>query len=261
MSVDPLSIGRLMNSQLSNNQRQEIAAEEFEGYLVEMLVREMRKTIPEGMFSSPAMETFTGLLDQTLAKELAQSGRLGLADSMLKDLMSNRGSEMVDQMQEARLHGLEQHTSFPSIRKIKSHLDHIAHEHEHAAQPVAGRLTSKYGMRLHPISKDWTMHDAIDIAAPKGTAIKNVLEGKVVFAGDRGGYGQTIVVEHADGRSSLFAHCSELSVKVGDVVQVGDKLGEVGNTGNSTGNHLHFELRENGKTIDPLSVFDWHFEE
>ena len=260
MSVDPLSIGRLMNNQLSHQQKEEIAAEEFEGYLVEMLIREMRKTIPEGILSSPAMETFTGLLDQTLAKELAQSGRLGLADGMLKDLMANRGAEMVEQMEAARLHDIPQDGSFPSIRKIKSHLEHGAHQLQ-VAPPVAGRLTSKFGMRLHPISHNWTMHDAIDIAAQKGTAIQNVMEGKVIFAGDRGGYGKTIIVEHADGRSSLYAHCSEITVKKGDKVQVGDKLGEVGSTGMSTGNHLHFEFRDNGSTVDPLSIFNWTFEE
>ena len=116
-------------------------------------------------------------------------------------------------------------------------------------------------MRMHPIYDEWRSHDGIDIAAAKGTEIQAVLDGVVKFSGNRSGYGKTVIVEHSDGRESLYAHCDQLFVNVGDELRAGDKIGEVGSTGVSTGNHLHFELRDNGTPVDPLQVFPWLFEE
>ena len=85
-AVDPLAIGRIMNANLGDTQRQEIASEEFESYLIGMLIKEMRKTIPEGMFSSSAMDTFTEMMDQALANNWLKMVLLGFAEAMLKDV-------------------------------------------------------------------------------------------------------------------------------------------------------------------------------
>ncbi len=253
MSIDPLAIGRIMSSDLGDTERQQIASEEFESYLIGMMIKEMRKTIPEGMFSSPAMETFTDMMDEVLAKELAETGAFGFADSLFNKVNAEKSGEI-----KAGIRQLSGGSS-PLLKDVfsPSTLDH----ERHALQPVMGRLSSKFGMRLHPIFDEWRSHDGIDIAAAKGTEIQAVLDGVVKTAGNRSGYGKTVIVEHADGRESLYAHCDQLFVNPGDQLRAGDKIGEVGSTGVSTGNHLHFELRENGTAIDPLGVFPWLFTE
>ena len=267
-AVDPLAIGRIMNSNLGDTQRQEIASEEFESYLIGMLIKEMRKTIPEGMFSSSAMDTFTEMMDQALAQQLAENGSLGFAEAMLSGVNGEAdNSSLVKSGFESGIRQFRGSVA-PILKDVHHH--HVAphshlHAHAHgdnasAIQPVLGRLTSKFGMRLHPIHKEWRSHDGIDIAAPKGTDIQNVMDGKVVFAGIKGGYGKTVIVEHESGRESIYAHCDQIFVQAGDVLKAGEKIAEVGTTGLSTGNHLHFEMRENGKPIDPLAHFPWLFE-
>ena len=125
-----------------------------------------------------------------------------------------------------------------------------------------GSMTSPYGYRIHPITKTREMHTGIDIAKPEGTPIRGGIGGTVVFAGDNGGYGNTVIIEFIDvetgiGYRVLYAHMHEINVAVGDVLTVGHIIGTVGSTGASTGNHLHMEVRinENGgawRTINPL---------
>lgn len=261
-SVDPLAIGRIMNSNLADSQRQEIASEEFESYLIGMLIKEMRKTIPEGMFSSQAMDTFTEMMDQALAKQLAEEGSFGFAEAMLRGV-HGKDDGVSSTAKDGFQAGIREFRTAvgPLMKDVHSHITSHNHNHdEHVLQPVFGRLTSKFGMRLHPIAKEWRSHDGIDIAAPKGTDIQNVMDGKVVFAGVKGGYGKTVIVEHANGRESVYAHCDQVFVQAGDDLKAGDKIAEVGSTGVSTGNHLHFEIRENGKSVDPLAHFPWLFE-
>jgi len=106
-------------------------------------------------------------------------------------------------------------------------------------------ITSLFGWRIHPISGDQRMHTGTDIAAPLGTPVIAALTGKVLLADFLGGYGIAIALEHGQGsQQTLYAHLSELFVKPGQVVEKGTVIGRVGTTGNSTGPHLHFELRQ-----------------
>lgn len=115
-------------------------------------------------------------------------------------------------------------------------------------------IGSGFGMRVHPISGVERFHSGVDIGAPTGTAVKSLAQGVVTFAGDRGGYGNLVVVDHGNGYESRYAHQSELGVETGDTVAPGQMLGLVGSTGQSTGPHLHFELRLNGDAIDPTEL-------
>ncbi len=114
--------------------------------------------------------------------------------------------------------------------------------------PVDGDVTSDFGPR------SGRMHRGIDIAAPTGTPIRAAQEGVVSFAGWKGGYGHTLEIRHGRGRTTRFAHQSELLVTEGQRVREGQLIGRVGSTGSSTGPHLHFEVHESGSERDPLDL-------
>lgn len=129
--------------------------------------------------------------------------------------------------------------------------DEIAYVLGFATQnPVDGLKTSAFGMRTHPISGKESFHYGLDIGAPEGTPILAFADGTVRETGFST-YGNYIVLDHADGFSTLYAHCSKLLAQEGDRVAAGDRIAEVGATGNATGNHLHLEVWRAGKALDP----------
>lgn len=118
--------------------------------------------------------------------------------------------------------------------------------------PVMGpRLSSGYGMRVHPIKRYSRKHQGVDLAAPLGSPIRAVSKGVVVFADPYAGYGKLIVIRHGSRVTTHYAHCDSIKVKIGQKISAGDIIGTVGNTGHSTGPHLHFEMRVDGTSIDP----------
>lgn len=123
--------------------------------------------------------------------------------------------------------------------------------------PLPGQyyLTSKQGYRIHPITGRPNSHTGTDVSAPGGTPIEAVKGGVVTISEKGSSYGNYVVLSHGDGTSSLYAHMSSRAVSVGQVVKQGAVLGYVGSTGNSTGNHLHLEIRVNGSRIDPVTCF------
>lgn len=115
-----------------------------------------------------------------------------------------------------------------------------------------GRVTSDYGMRIHPISGKYKMHTGIDFGGnPAGTPVLASADGIVITAGWLSGYGYTVIIDHGNKISTLYAHNSKLYVKAGEEVQRGQKIAAVGSTGNSTGPHIHFEVRVDGEHTDP----------
>lgn len=112
--------------------------------------------------------------------------------------------------------------------------------------PVEGTITSKYGQR------DSGWHDGLDLSVPVGKNVVAAASGTVTKSGWGTGYGYMVIIKHADGYETLYAHNSKLMVKVGDAVKTGQVVALSGNTGRSTGPHLHFEVRIHGKTVDPL---------
>ena len=123
------------------------------------------------------------------------------------------------------------------------------------AWPVPGytRITSKYGMRTHPITGVYKLHTGVDIGAPMGANFVAANDGIVVKAGYNGAYGNMVIIDHGGGIQTLYAHGSEITVNVGDTVKRGETVVlKVGSTGYSTGAHAHFEVRINGVTTDPL---------
>lgn len=209
------------------------AGQAFEGYMVEMMVREMRKTIPEGLFSGNAMEMFSGMLDQEIAKRIGESGGLGMGNLIARQV----------------LHGEEA----PAAR-MPSRPARRGGTLRGSRLPVAGRISSRFGKRTDPIHRHTRQHNGLDIAAPTGTDIRPVRGGRVVFAGERGGLGNAVIIDHGDGWRSIYGHCDRLNVTEGQRVGPDDLIGAVGSTGRSTGPHLHLEIHRDGEAIDPAEA-------
>jgi murein DD-endopeptidase MepM/ murein hydrolase activator NlpD len=117
--------------------------------------------------------------------------------------------------------------------------------------PTRGWVTSDFGVRLDPYTAERRMHQGLDIATPHGQPVFSPSDGTVVFVGTEGGYGKVLVVDHGYGVKTRYGHLSEIFVHVGDRVRRGDKVAAVGNTGRSTGPHLHYEVRVNGIPENP----------
>ena len=118
--------------------------------------------------------------------------------------------------------------------------------------PVSGEITSPYGYRVHPIWGTTIYHSGIDIGVDEGTPVHAADGGVVVWSGWMGGYGYAVVIDHGNGLSTLYGHNSELAVDEGQSVAKGQVISYAGSTGNSTGPHVHFEVRVNGDPVDPM---------
>ncbi|MEM1216385.1 MAG: peptidoglycan DD-metalloendopeptidase family protein, partial [Bacteroidota bacterium] len=112
---------------------------------------------------------------------------------------------------------------------------------------------SGFGPRLHPVFKVMKMHNGIDFTAATGTPIVATGNGRVKRTGRAGGYGKLVVIDHGYGYETYYAHMSKIDVRVGQKVERGEQIGRVGNTGTSTGPHCHYEVRKNGKPLDPIN--------
>ncbi len=119
-------------------------------------------------------------------------------------------------------------------------------------RPSSGRITSKFGMRFHPILKRSRLHAGIDFGAPSGSPIWAAQSGTVIAAQRMRGYGNVVIVDHGGGITTTYAHCSRFFVGRGAKVSRGQRIASVGATGLATGPHLHFEVRVNGKAVDPM---------
>ena len=123
--------------------------------------------------------------------------------------------------------------------------------------PKYTRISSPFGYRIHPITGVYSLHKGTDMVSAKNTPILAANSGKVSKAYNyvNGGYGKYLIIDHGGGYVTLYAHCNEVLVKKGDVVTKGQQIAKVGTTGNSTGYHLHFEIRINNTAVDPMDYF------
>lgn len=125
-------------------------------------------------------------------------------------------------------------------------------EEEALIAPAKGKMTSKYGYRENPVTKKYSFHKGIDIAAPKGTKVVASARGTVVTSQYmNNGYGNCVVIEHANSVKTLYAHLEKRLVKAGDIVQQGQQIGTVGATGRATGPHLHYEVYKGKQPVNP----------
>lgn len=122
--------------------------------------------------------------------------------------------------------------------------------------PVRGTITSNFGFRIDPIDGKRRHHNGIDIAVPEGTEIRPVTNGRVIYSGYSKGYGNCVVIEHEDGVQTLYAHNTKNLVKTGELVTSETVIALSGSTGRTTGPHLHFEIRKNGKPVNPHALLN-----
>jgi murein DD-endopeptidase MepM/ murein hydrolase activator NlpD len=118
--------------------------------------------------------------------------------------------------------------------------------------PVTGRVTSAFGPRRSPSGRGSRIHPGMDIAAPRGSRVEAAAAGRVTFAGGSSGYGRMVVVDHGGDLKTVYAHLSTVFTQQGQWVRRGDLIGTVGTTGNTTGPHLHYEVRFRGEAVDPM---------
>ena len=133
--------------------------------------------------------------------------------------------------------------------------DGVSLRRAYLASPLAfSRVTSGFKMRFHPILQTWRAHLGVDYAAPTGTPVRSVGQGVVDVAGSQGGFGNVVMVKHANGHTTVYAHLSKINVRKGQSVAQGQTVGLVGSTGWATGPHLHFEFRVKGQHKDPMTM-------
>jgi murein DD-endopeptidase MepM/ murein hydrolase activator NlpD len=231
------------------------AAQEFEAIFIAQMLKVMRETIEESGLTEGGFgkSVYTELFDQELSLNLARNGTLGIANLLEQRLASTADIE-------------GKHN--PGLAPSKSELKEQGGAKEAATKdfgqtseqdygisdmqlPVNGPISSLYGMRRDPFTRQAKFHHGLDLAAPEGMSVVPALQGTVISARYENGYGNTVVVEHAGGIKTRYGHLGSISVKAGDVITSEDILGTVGNTGRSTGPHLHFEVLRNGISVDP----------
>lgn len=172
------------------------------------------------------------------------------ADELELNLVINE--HHTENIEEINTETLEKATSIVEVaaQELKEESEVLAtiNDIKISVLPVSGRITSRYGESSSIRSSN---HTGLDIACVTGTDIKSVADGKVICASYKGSYGNLVKIDHGNGVETWYAHCSKIYVNVGDEIKAGDCISAVGSTGNSTGPHLHFEIRINGKTVNP----------
>lgn len=190
-------------------------------------------------------DTLLETLDVELARHMAKLGGFGAGAELLKHLTRAQGAGPVSA---APVQG-DPTVGRPSVAAPTAPL-----ESPRAGGPkvLVDRVTSEYGWRQDPLDGAPRFHKGLDLAAAYGDTVHTVAPGRVVFEGVQKGYGQTVVIEHADGARSRYAHLSSAAVQVGELVTEGQVIARAGKSGRATGTHVHFEVTSSsGQPLDP----------
>lgn len=209
----------------------------FEELVLRQLIGAMRKTIPDSgtLEGGAARSTLDGVFEERLSQALAGGKGIGLADALLRQFERVTGEA-------ARSPDGDLATSGSGKARSSA---------SRAVAPVAGRVTSAFGPRPDPWTGETETHRGVDLAAPVGTPVVAMLDGEVQDVGWQGNAGQVVVVQHANGVVSRYAHLARAAVVPGESVAAGGVIGAVGTTGRVTGPHLHLAVEKDGQPVDP----------
>jgi murein DD-endopeptidase MepM/ murein hydrolase activator NlpD len=200
------------------------AAKAFEAMFIKMLLDAMPEPEDDAVSGGFGGGVWRDMLHQKYAEEAAKQQGFGIAEAITRQ-MGNRGKTLVQPLS-------------PLVGEAKQ--------------------SSGFGLRMHPITGKHQHHAGVDFAAAVGTPVRSVLDAEVLYAAPKGSYGNLVELRHLDGSITRYAHLDSIDVEVGQKLKRGDLLGSVGSTGQSTGPHLHFELRRGGKAVDPESLLHGH---
>jgi murein DD-endopeptidase MepM/ murein hydrolase activator NlpD len=237
-------------------------ATQFESLLMSQMMKELKMGLG-GEDDDPDKGSDIGPLGDVMTSQLgialSRSGGLGIADFMVgalaKQLPTATAGTSADASADAQMAEV---TSAPADSLVPTT----------AATPAAtttapvtatsngARVSSQFGWRSDPIDGQTKFHKGMDVAVAQGSTVYAPADGKVVSVGQQTGYGLTVVVQHGNGVETRYAHLSAAEVRPGDTVQAGEPIALSGNTGRSTGAHLHFELLSNGQAVDPSGWVD-----
>jgi murein DD-endopeptidase MepM/ murein hydrolase activator NlpD len=199
-------------------------AQEFEALFLSQMLRDLKRSMVDEERESSEFDAMTDTINTELGRALSASGGIGLSAVLLKAL--------------DRIGPVIPAAGAPAVSAP-------------AGPPVSAEVTSPFGWRRDPVTGAAGFHAGIDLGLAYGQDVRAAAAGRVTFAGDRGHYGTLVTVSHPDGRETRYAHLSELHVQVGDQLSAGQVLGKAGRSGRTTGPHLHFEVLENGRPVDP----------
>jgi murein DD-endopeptidase MepM/ murein hydrolase activator NlpD len=185
---------------------------------------------------------------EDMSKELARSAKMQHSPET-DELVGIGGPETVVALDKAADH-LEREVRHISDRL---HSDVLRLASIPRGLPVNGYITDGFGMRRNPFNGEGReVHEGLDIAVDFGTPVAATADGLVIYAAPHAGYGNLVIVYHSNGITSRYGHLSRIAVEAGQRVKRGDQVGNVGSTGRSTGPHVHYEIRENDQSVDPL---------
>jgi murein DD-endopeptidase MepM/ murein hydrolase activator NlpD len=142
--------------------------------------------------------------------------------------------------------------SAPAAKISTANFPEVHDSSARSVRPVHGEVTSAFGWRRDPFTNRLKFHQGVDLRAAYGQDVQAAGAGKVVFSGEQGGYGTSVVIEHRDGTRTRYAHLSAVTVERGDEVSAGETVGRAGRSGRATGTHLHFEvIGRDGRRVEP----------
>ncbi|MCE5311897.1 MAG: peptidoglycan DD-metalloendopeptidase family protein [Nitrospiraceae bacterium] len=193
------------------------------------------------------ISTYLPVFTEQMAKDFSQKG-IGISEFFL----NNPGVQKLFKSNENALPAENQSIKIENIDKSDKTTDN-GPEFQLPLDKKS-RISSSFGYRTDPFTGKTKIHNGIDIPMPEGTPVMPASDGRVVFSGEKGGYGKTVVIYHENGFMSIYAHNSQNLVKEGDVVDKNTKIALSGSTGRSTGPHLHFEVRQDGTPLNPLKA-------
>lgn len=253
-------------AQLKQAAKLKQASRMFESYFLQQLMKEMRKTVSKsGLISGgKGEEMFTDMLDQAQSDRASAVRSMGIADMIERQMTRDKVKSPAAEGMKLPGDAAQQGQNLPNTGTLKtpsyfrSGYQKRASTGESSANgdlvmPVSGEVTSTFGARVHPVSGEVREHQGVDLAAPEGSPVRAARAGRVSFAGEFGDYGNLVVVTHDDGSSAYYGHLETMNVSAGQNVSQGQGLATVGQTGLTTGPHLHFEIRDSsGRAQDPL---------
>lgn len=230
-------------------------AQQFESMLISQMLREMRR----GMLSDDEQEqglgagTFIDQMDSQLGLALSKSGGLGLSEMLRRSIDSRMQPSAAIDTTHPALQMLDLVDRPVQGRGLETDVVDGGPERPapQGGDISTGAITSNFGWRNDPMTGQVRFHSGRDIRMAYGQDVHAAAAGTVTFAGERGGYGITVEVDHGDGKVTRYGHLSAPAVSVGQTVESGQVIASSGNSGRSTGPHLHFEVLDHGRPVDP----------